>query len=85
MDFRSNIPGTFGDADLKFAGHQFDAERAIELLLICYKADVSMAELLLEVENYLRKRGAGEHHIVVQLNEVKERFSGWLHFKTDFD
>lgn len=78
MDFRSKIPGTFGAVDLKFAIHPLDAERAIELLKVCYQENVSMKELLVAVEDFLRKGGSGDEHIKEQLGEVKAKFSGWL-------
>ena len=78
MDFRSNIPGTFGTVDLKFAIHPLDAGRAIELLKICYENNVSLKELLSAVDDFLRKNGAGNDHVKEQLKEVKAKFSGWL-------
>jgi hypothetical protein len=78
MDFRSNIPGTFGSADLRFAIHPADAERAIELLKICYKNDVPLKELLSAVEDFLREKSAGDDHVKGQLKEVKAKFGGWL-------
>ena len=78
MDFRSNIPGTFGNVDLKFAIHPLDAARAIELLKICYENNVPLKELLSAVEDFLRQNKAGDDHVKEQLKEVKEKFSGWL-------
>ncbi len=78
MDFRNNIPGAFGNVDLKFAIHPLDAARAIELLKICYENNVSLKELLSATEDFLRKSGAGDDHVKEQLKEIKAKFSGWL-------
>ena len=78
MDFREKIPGAFGSVDLKFAIHPLDGERAIELLKVCYQNNVPMKDLLVAVEDFLRKNGAGNDYIKEQLSEVKSKFSGWL-------
>lgn len=79
MSFREKIPGTFGSMDLNFAVHPLDGERAIQLLKACYQTNVPLQELLVAVEDFLRKEGAGDEHISEQLAEVKAKFSGWLH------
>lgn len=78
MSFRDKIPGAFGAVDYKFAIHPLDAERAIELLKDCFQKNVPMKELLVAVEDFLRKGGAGSEHIKEQRKEVKAKFSGWL-------
>jgi len=77
-DFRSKIPGSFGSSDFIFAGHPSDAERAIELLSICYNNSVPLKELLTAVEDFLRKSHATEDLIKEQMSSVKAKFSGWL-------
>ena len=78
MDFRSNISGTFGTTDLKFAIHPLDAKRAIDLLKFCYENNISLNEFLTAVEDFLRKKGAGDDHVKEQLKQVNAKFSGWI-------
>lgn len=79
MSFREQIPGTFGTADLKFALHPLDGERAIELLKACYMENVPLQDLLMAIEDFLRKKSVGAQHIKEQITTVEEKFSDWLY------
>ena len=78
MNWKEDIPGTFGSADLIFAGHPCDAERALDLLKECYQSNVSLQDVLDEVEKFLKLKGAGAQHIRDQINKINDKFSGWL-------
>lgn len=77
-DFRSKIPASFGAQDCIFAGHPSDAENAVNLLKVCFEQDVPLKELLVAVEDYLRKQRVSEDIISEQLGDVEAKFSGWL-------
>lgn len=78
MSWKSKVSGTFGDQDLKFAGHELDTERALDLLKECYKSNVPLQEVLDEVERYLRSKKANDKLIKTQVDKVRDKFSGWL-------
>lgn len=79
----------FESEDKKFAMHPNDEERAIELLGKCVKENVSLQELLAEVEHYLKssldfdnqpsdKKEHMQKYIGKELQKVKVRFKEWL-------
>ncbi len=88
-DWKRLISGCFGSVDKKFAGHPCDIERSVELLGKCLKDNVSLEELLTEVEHSLKilldfdnqPSDTKEHmqkHIEKELQKVKVKFEDWL-------
>ena len=85
MTWNEKIPGCFGSEDSIFAGHHNDEERALELLRQCFAEGVSLAEVLKEIEAFLRRKHPTpadqqqfNTHIADQLKRVQARFAPWL-------
>ena len=78
MNWQQKVPGTFGNQDLIFAGHQLDADRALDLLKECYKSNISLQDVLDEAEKFLKSKGAQNQHIKEQLDKIRAKFNGWL-------
>ena len=78
MSWKTQVPGTFGSMDLIFCSHPLDTDRALELLKECYKANISLSDVVKEVEKFLSSKGAGKDHITDQTDQVKDKFGGWL-------
>jgi hypothetical protein len=86
FSWKNNIPDCFGDSDGKFAIHKEDLDQAIELLQECCNENVSINELLIEVENYLRHKHGGnvknqnkfQSHIDEQKERIRSMFGAWL-------
>ena len=72
MGWKDKIPGSFGSADKKFAGHANDCERAAELLEAANKADVGLNEYLTEIEKWLKSEGCSAAHIQQEMEKVKD-------------
>jgi len=78
MGWKQQIPGTFGSKDLEFAGHPCDVQGALDLLKKCYESGVSLQDVLVAVDEFLRSKEAPAHHINKQCAKVREKFRGWL-------
>jgi len=85
-DWKSLVPGCFGNADGKFAIHVCDLLRASELLYACIKSCVALTDVISEGESYLREKygdqstdqKALENHINAQKIRMEKLFSCWL-------
>lgn len=86
VSWKNNISGCFGDSDGEFSIHKADLDRAIKLLQECCNENVSINELLIEVENHLKhKYGANaknqnmfQSHIDEQKERIRSMFGAWL-------
>lgn len=72
MNWKKKIPGSFGSADKKLAGHALDCERAAELLEAANKADVGLSEYFAEIENWLKDQNCSDEHIQREMEKVKD-------------
>lgn len=66
------IAGSYGTADLEFAGHDLDIERARKSLSEAAQQNIGYEEYLEIHREYLKGRGANEAHIDEQLEEVQK-------------
>jgi hypothetical protein len=71
MSWKDKIPGTFGVADKKFAGHPCDSERAAEMLKIAIKEGVGYSDYLEGIEDWLKSQGCIQEHIDQEVIKVK--------------
>lgn len=71
MNWTDQIPGSFGAADLIFASHQLDKERAKKMLIAAIEAEVTMDEITSAVLEYLNRMGCGRAHIEEQIERIK--------------
>ena len=60
MDWKKRIPGCFGSADCRLAGHACDLKRAAELLNECLDLQdgISYHELESALVDYMKSKGA---------------------------
>ena len=80
MGWKEMIPGAFGSADCKFAGHPCDRERAGALLAECLKSSqpVEYEEFIEVVKAFLLKKNASAAHIAAELAKIEPLFKPWL-------
>jgi len=67
---KEKIPGCFGVADLKFAEHPNEIERAREVLKIAMENRLSFINYLRLFEDFLKSKGLSEPKVKRQLNRV---------------
>lgn len=80
------ISACFGTVDGIFAGHPCDGQSALELLMVCYKENVRLQDVIEKSEQYLRNNYGKdltdtthfEKHIAKQIEKIKAKFSPWL-------
>jgi hypothetical protein len=78
MDWKDQIAGCFGVADVKFALHASDAQRAYELLGRLIKGNVSWGEVHQAFRAFLNQKVTDQGHIQEQMNRVTDHFRAWL-------
>lgn len=66
--WKSLIPGCFGIADLRFARHPLDEQRAKNMVKEAKRSGSSQEEIVAEIKEYLSSEGASSAHID---NEIK--------------
>jgi hypothetical protein len=66
--WKSLVPGCFGMADLRFARHPLDEQRAKNMVKEAKRSGSSQEEIIAEIREYLASEGASSEHID---NEVK--------------
>jgi hypothetical protein len=76
--YDQELPGCFGSADLIFAGHPMDANRAFEWLASLRKRRIGLAATKDQVREWLSEKGAGTALIDEQIAKVERRFGPWL-------
>lgn len=74
MDWKSRIPGCFGDADKIFAGHQCDEERAAELRKLLKDSAVPNQEIEEAFEDWLAQQTWNVEHSEAQMAKVRAYF-----------
>lgn len=74
MDWKSKIPGCFGDVDKIFAGHPYDEERAAELRKLFKEQDVSKQDIEEAFEDWLGQQTWNVEHSKAQLEKVRKYF-----------
>lgn len=72
MNWKNKIPGCFGDADKKFAGHPADRKRAVDLLKAASEEDIGYDDYIEAIENWLESKGCLKSHIDQEMNKVKK-------------
>jgi len=78
MQWDKQTPGCFGKANLIFAGHPMDEDRAFEWMIDLRKRNIGMKEVSVQVEAYLKSEGASPDHIKQQIKDVQEHMKPWL-------
>lgn len=71
--WKSLLPGCFGIADLKFARHPLDEERAKTMIGAARREGASTADILLSIREFLASKHATEEHTENELLHA-ERF-----------
>jgi len=72
MSFKEKIPGCFGSADKKFAGHYNDVDRAKNMLIEALQETQSWKEFENAIREYLSKEKCSTKHIDEQIERVRE-------------
>ena len=71
MNWKQQIPGCFGSADLIWGSHHLDQQRARQMLKNAIDANATMDDIVTEVEAFLKKQGAQTQHIQDQVKKVR--------------
>lgn len=79
MSWIEMIPSSFGEADKKFALHQLDCERAVELLKAANSEGVSYLEYCQSIEDWLKSEGVMQSHLREQMERVKDLENYFCH------
>lgn len=74
MSWKSKVPGGFGTADGKFAGHPLDKERAEDAIRDAKESGATFDDFADEMEVYLRGEhpGASQDHIDRQVGCARD-------------
>ena len=72
------VPLIFGPADLKFAPHQSDADRAFEWLTELRNGGVSWTAASQQMEDFLKSKGAPQTHIQSEIVKAEAAMKVWL-------
>jgi hypothetical protein len=72
MSFKNKIPGCFGSADKRFAGHSCEVDRAKDMLIEALQETQSWGEVEGAIREYLSGQGCSQEHIDEQIERVKE-------------
>lgn len=78
MAYDTELPGCFGDQDLKFAVHPMDERRAFDWLVSLRKRQIGLAAAKAQVVEYLSERGAGQVIVDEQLASIDRHLGPWL-------
>jgi hypothetical protein len=70
-EWKSHVPGCFGDADVHFASHPLDHRRAKEMLKAAIDAEASMDEIVEEATRCMKEKGAGKELIRSQTVKIR--------------
>lgn len=71
-DWKNQIPGSFGCADLKFASHRLDEERAKKLFRAAFRSGASINDLIGALRDYLEEKKALKKHIKEQIGRAMD-------------
>ncbi len=81
MPIPSNmIVGCFGVADLRFALHSLDEDRAFKLLAYCRDHGIRYDIVTFEIREFLTSNSVSAEHLSAQMDEVEKMFKPWLDF-----
>ncbi len=72
MNLDQLIQHSYGIADLIFAGHELDRQRALQALIVANEEEVGYAEFLEKHRQFLRGRNCTQEHIDEQIKRVKK-------------
>jgi hypothetical protein len=71
QDWKSHVPGCFGNVDLHFASHPLDHQRAKEMLKAAIDAEASLADIVEEATRFMKSSGAGEALIESETAKIR--------------
>ena len=71
MNWKQQVPGCFGAADLKWGSHANDQQRARDMLKAAIDAGATMTDIVAEVEAFLQGKGAQAQHTQTQVDKVR--------------
>ena len=69
--WQDQIPGAFGVVDKKFAGHPFDVQRALKLLVAAIEAGASYADNTTVIRQWLVAQGRSGAFVNAQMRRVR--------------
>ena len=72
MAWQEKIGGCFGQGDFKFAGHQGETERAIDLLTTALNERIGYAEYIQGIKSWLEHKNLLPKEIEKELEKVKD-------------
>ncbi|EEZ5292879.1 hypothetical protein DS967_24095 [Escherichia coli] len=74
MSWKSKVPGGFGTADVKFAGHPLDKEWAEDAISDAKESGATFDDMANEMEEYLlgEHPGASQYHIDRQVDRARD-------------
>lgn len=70
----------FRTADLRFAVHPLDEDRAFKLLAHCREHGVRYSVVISEIREFLDSKSVSTEHLAAQMDEVEKMFKPWLDF-----
>jgi hypothetical protein len=77
MNWKEQIPASFGCEDHIFANHPKDQERASKMMKEAFASGASINELLAAVSEYLKSKNCPDEHIEKQLEKVRNLRGGY--------
>lgn len=78
MSYDPELPGCFGRADLIFAGHPNDEDRAFAWLGSLRRRGIGLEAALQQIREYLESEGASAEHVKAQRKWASEFLKPWL-------
>jgi hypothetical protein len=78
MSWDKQVPGCFGSADLIFAGHPLDENRAFEWLTDLRRRGIGWKAAREQLKEFLKSKNARDEHIEQQLKEAERLMKPWL-------
>jgi hypothetical protein len=77
-DWKTQIPGCFGEVDKIFATHSQEHERAFALLQFLWIEGVNWSDFEAAFQDWMIGEGCPKSHVAAQMDAVIEHFKPWL-------